>query len=121
MELRIIQIRKQKEMTQASLAEKCLTTQQQIAKIESGNVDPQLSTLKKIAEALNCELVDLFYSKKAFVEEINSLIKRNKINLKKISLAELNSICFIEKRIPPFHPYWEKVLVKNNQLIIKET
>jgi predicted transcriptional regulator len=63
MKLRITQLRKKQDVTQKRLAKLCTTTQQQIAKIENGHVDLKLSTLNRLAEALKCEVKDLFYSK----------------------------------------------------------
>lgn len=120
MELRITQIRKSKAMTQKNLAELCGTTQQQIAKIENGNGDPQLSTLKRVSEALKCELKDLFYSKEEFISEIQNTVKANKVNLKKISIIELNSLCANSAGIPSLHPYWSLIQIKNNKVLRKE-
>jgi transcriptional regulator with XRE-family HTH domain len=120
MELRISQIRKAKDITQKTLAELVGTTQQQIAKIESGTVDPQLSTLKRISEALQCEITELFYTKAEFLREIRAVIKRKGVNLKRTSLIELNTICYMEDRIPTFHPFWEKIVIKNNNIEFKE-
>ena len=120
MELRVAQIRKQKGLTQKQLAEACSTTQQQIAKIEIGNGDPQLSTLKKIALALGCETKDLLYSKDEFLSEIRAVAKRKKLDLRKISIIELNSVCYLEANTPALHPYWEFVKIKNDKILLKE-
>jgi transcriptional regulator with XRE-family HTH domain len=120
MELRIAQLRKAKGMTQKDLAELCATTQQQIAKIETGTVDPQLSTIKRIAGALGCEVPDLFYTRDEFLREVNAVIKENKLQFKKVSLLHLNTVCFMTKRLPALHPYWEKIVIKNNKATFKE-
>lgn len=120
MELRINQLRKKKGITQKQLAELCATTQQQIAKIEVGNVDPQLSTLKRIAGALECELKDLFYSKKEFLVEILNVVKQEKVDLKKTSILSLNSVCARVCGVPTLHPYWELVQIKSNKVFLKE-
>ena len=117
---KIMQIRKKKGVTQAELAERCETTQQTIAKIEKGLVDPKISTLHKIAEALECELSDLFFSKFEFVSQINSLIKEQNIDVKKTKVIGLNAICAAEKQIPCYHPYWEKIVIVNGQVKFKE-
>ena len=44
-------------MTQAELAERAHVTQPHLAEIERGRIDPQVSTLKRIFEALSCDLV----------------------------------------------------------------
>src|SRR3954468_6185798 len=105
--MKIVSKRRTAGMTQSELAEKCETTQQQIAKIENGVVDPRLSTLRKIADALSCELPDLFYTKKDFVDSINQAINEIGVDLGKTSVLDLNIICSKEKGLPPFHPFWE--------------
>jgi predicted DNA-binding mobile mystery protein A len=44
-------------MTQAELASRAKITQPHLAGIESGKTDPQISTLKRIFEAMSCDLV----------------------------------------------------------------
>jgi predicted DNA-binding mobile mystery protein A len=44
-------------MTQAELASRAKITQPHLAGIESGKTDPQVSTLKRIFEAMSCDLV----------------------------------------------------------------
>lgn len=46
-------------MTQRQLAERSRVTQSQIALIEKGFCEPQLSTLRKIFDALYCDLIVL--------------------------------------------------------------
>lgn len=116
--IRIIQLRKKHNITQTELADRCKTTQQTIAKIEQGIVDPRLSTLQRIAEALNCELTDLFYTKKSFEDDVNHLAKKLKINLDKISSNDLNDICWEESQIPQFHPFWQHYKIKNNKFTL---
>jgi len=120
MDLRIAQLRKQKEITQKRLAEICLTTQQQIAKIENGNVDPQLSTLRRLADALGCEIGDLFYSKAEFLRDVESAARDAKLNLKISSILDLNSACARFRNIHALHPYWELVEIKNGKIKLKE-
>lgn len=62
MGLRIKELRKKKKWTQAQLAEATEFTQGYIASIESTKSDksPSMSTLVKIAEALECQVSDLF-------------------------------------------------------------
>jgi len=43
-------------MTQAELAQRAHITQPNLAAIESGKVDPQVGTLRRIYEGLDCEL-----------------------------------------------------------------
>jgi hypothetical protein len=79
-------------------------------------VDPRISTLDKIAEALDCELVDLFYSKESFAADVNKVVHDLKLNLSKLSSIDLNRICAKEAFIPPFHPFWEQYKVKNGKI-----
>ena len=44
-------------MTQAELAGRAKITQPHLAGIESGKTDPQVSTLKRIFDAMSCDLV----------------------------------------------------------------
>ncbi len=118
--MKIAQIRKTKHITQAELAQKCQTTQQTIAKIETGVVDPRLSTLSKLADALGYELKDLFYTKTEFVNEVNHVIRKHKLNPKKMGLLTLNGICAKEAHIPASHPYWEKILPDHQSVQLKE-
>lgn len=53
---RIAEARKMKGMNQLDLANAIGTTQQQVAKWESGKIDPRISSLKKIREALGVSL-----------------------------------------------------------------
>ena len=53
---RIAEARKMKGMSQLDLANAIGTTQQQVAKWESGKTDPRISSLKKIREALGVSL-----------------------------------------------------------------
>jgi transcriptional regulator with XRE-family HTH domain len=118
--MKIALLRRQKGITQTQLAESCETTQQQIAKIESGVVDPRLSTLRRIARSLGCELEDLFYTKKEFLGQLNSLIAEKRLDLRKVTLMELNSLCADERRVPTFHPFWETITIHGSSVRFKE-
>lgn len=52
----IYQKRKELKLSQKELAQKSNTYQTRISKIETAELNPQLSTIIAIAEALNCEL-----------------------------------------------------------------
>jgi transcriptional regulator with XRE-family HTH domain len=114
--LRIVQWRKALALTQEELAKKCHTTQQTIAKIEQGSVDPKQSTLEKIADALGCEIVDLFYSRESFASDVNRIIKKLDLDLNQVSPMNLNNLCWRESHIPAFHPFWSEYKVKNNRI-----
>lgn len=50
-------IRSQLGMSQRTLAARAAIQQSSVVRIESGHFDPNISTLKKIADALGCDLV----------------------------------------------------------------
>lgn len=52
----IINARKSKNMTQKELAEKTGINQSDISKIETGNANPSLTTLKRLAEGMDMVL-----------------------------------------------------------------
>ena len=52
----IIEARRKHGLTQKKLAEKIGTTQSVIARLESGNANPSLAVLTKIAKALDAKL-----------------------------------------------------------------
>ncbi len=49
--------RRTRSLSQRQLAELCATTQSAIARVERGRRPPRLDTLRRIADALDCELV----------------------------------------------------------------
>ena len=114
--MKIIQLRKAKGITQAVLAEHCGTTQQQIARIENGTVDPRLSTLRRIAEALHCELPELFLTRAEFIQAAQETLTKHQLDLRGGSLLELNNLTSRERFIPSFHPFWEKMVIKGKRV-----
>ncbi len=54
---KVIEKRLQCGLTQAELAEKVGTKQSAISRLESGNYNPSLNFLEKVAKALNLNLV----------------------------------------------------------------
>ncbi len=118
--LRIFQWRKRRGLTQSELSSLCETTQQTIAKIEMGVVDPKLSTLEKIAKALECELGELFYTRTEFAHDVNEVVRRLGIDLTRARSIDLYGLCIKEAFIPPFHPFWSDYKIKNNQIYFKK-
>jgi transcriptional regulator with XRE-family HTH domain len=49
--------RRRRDLSQHELADLCGTTQSAIARLERGSRPPRLDTLRRIANALDCELV----------------------------------------------------------------
>jgi transcriptional regulator with XRE-family HTH domain len=65
------QLRLKKNLTQKNLAEKIHCTSAYICQLENGKADPSLSTLKKIATALDITIIDFFrtqYEEKVVVK-----------------------------------------------------
>jgi transcriptional regulator with XRE-family HTH domain len=57
---KIKELREKRELTMKRLAELVQCTPSLISQLEKGKADPSISTLKKIAEALNANIVDFF-------------------------------------------------------------
>lgn len=58
--LRLKQLRKEKKITQEELAYRSELTLSQIARIETVKINPTVSTLFRIAKALDVEIAELF-------------------------------------------------------------
>jgi len=57
--MKLKRLRTAQEMTQEALAKKARLTQVHIARLESGNHDPTLGTLQKLAKALRVTVGEL--------------------------------------------------------------
>jgi transcriptional regulator with XRE-family HTH domain len=53
-------IRESKEMSQEAVSLKMGTTPSQVGRIERGEINPTVSTLKVLADALGLQIADLF-------------------------------------------------------------
>ena len=74
---RILYIRQdRRQLTQAQLAQLSGVSQSTIAQIESGKKDPSISTLKKIAAALDVHLAVLFATDEVHVFDMSRLRKK---------------------------------------------
>jgi transcriptional regulator with XRE-family HTH domain len=80
---RIKEIRKVKNLSQLDLANKIGMDRAQYSRIETGKVEPNLATIRKIADALEVDIVDLFKDDNAF--DINS---HNKSFVEKVKVIE---------------------------------
>jgi transcriptional regulator with XRE-family HTH domain len=116
--MKVMRLRKELGLTQAELAERCQTTQQQIAKIESGVSDPKLSSLQHIAKALRCEVRDLFFTPEEFERLANQTIKARKIRGR--SLLEISQYCYQDQLIPLFDSLWERTEIVNNRVKVRK-
>ena len=57
---RIQEIRDKKKISQQDLAAKCNFEKSNMSRLEAGKVNPTLSTLEKISNALEVNITDLF-------------------------------------------------------------
>lgn len=60
MEYYVAKVRSQRNMSIRTLAEKSGVAKSHIQKIEAGEASPSLEVMCKLAEALNCEITELF-------------------------------------------------------------
>ena len=81
--------RKQKKLTQGQLAEKCNTSANYIATIETGKKYPSPITLEKIAAALNINAIDLFQIE---IRNENTLINHEIDQIKDTLRTSINKI-----------------------------
>jgi transcriptional regulator with XRE-family HTH domain len=72
----LIRLRLAKGLTQAQLASLLNTKQESIARMESGSSLPSLTTIRKVADALNAELeINLRPRKKSDRESLTTKVK----------------------------------------------
>jgi transcriptional regulator with XRE-family HTH domain len=121
--VKIRRLRKLRGWTQAQLAERCGLAQQHVAKLESEDADPQVSTLRKIASALGVELGELFWTRAEFETITNAVAKRHRLNVRRLieqrDFIQLVMLCSREQYVDPFHPFWERVEIKSNRITVK--
>lgn len=58
--IQIQKIRELKGLSQQDLAAKCNFEKSNMSRLEAGNVNPTLSTLEKVATALEINIIELF-------------------------------------------------------------
>jgi transcriptional regulator with XRE-family HTH domain len=80
---KIRQIRTDKNLTIKQLAELVACTPSLISQLERGKADPSISTLKKIASALNANIVDFFMMATADDDIVTRVKERVDIQLKR--------------------------------------
>jgi transcriptional regulator with XRE-family HTH domain len=81
---RIKKIREAKGLSQKEVALNLSMNPSQYSKIENGKVDPQCSSIEKIANALGVSLVDIF-TQESNLDNINSI---DKSIIEKVQLIE---------------------------------
>lgn len=57
--MRLTEFRMKRKLSQRALAEKASMSQTYLCNVETGKADPSLSTLKRLAEALNVTVSEL--------------------------------------------------------------
>lgn len=89
-------IRKQLQMSQRALAKRAKIQQTTIARIESGLLEPNISTLKKMMEAMDCDLLITIVPR----DELKN-IRRNQALIKaEHKISYLHGTMSLEKQSP---------------------
>lgn len=86
----IRRLRNKKEYTQKQLAEKCEMYESQIRKYELGKANPKLSTIQKIAAALEVSLSELINTAESIVETSSSTLSGAAENISE-SIIDISS------------------------------
>ena len=86
----ILMVRTALGMTQEQLAKRVSSSQRAIVRLEKEEGDPQVSTLKRIAESLNCELLIRFVPKADIGELIKGKAKAKAEALVTMSVSSAN-------------------------------
>ena len=73
---RLVYLRQRRNLTQAELAKAARVSQSTVAQIERGSKEPSLTTLSKIAKALDVHIAILFASDDVHVFDMARLRKR---------------------------------------------
>ncbi len=92
-------------MNQTQLAQRTKTAQRSIVRLEKEEVDPQLSTLNKVAEALHCHLLIRFIPKEDLEKFLTKKAREKASQLISLSAASAN----IELQKPSPHTIREEV------------
>jgi transcriptional regulator with XRE-family HTH domain len=73
---RLIYMRERRNLTQAALAKAASVSQSTVAQIEAGGKDPSITTLKKLAAALDVHIAILFAGDDVHVFDMKRLKKK---------------------------------------------
>ncbi len=77
----ISQCRKEKELTQAQLAEMLDVSDRSVSRWETGKTMPDLSLYEPLCAALDIQVSELLYGKRMTVEERNDCTEKTALNL----------------------------------------
>ncbi|MDO8494109.1 MAG: helix-turn-helix domain-containing protein [Deltaproteobacteria bacterium] len=83
-------------MTQTQLARRSSKNSRLIRRLEQGHVDPQLSTLKAVADGLNCDLIVQFVPKKP----LNKILKEKALEQAKKIISFSKGTAAMEEQEP---------------------
>lgn len=103
-------------MTQAQLAERAGTTQQEINLIELGKVDPRLSTLLRLAEALGSDL----YSELKPKQRLEKLLREQALKKARLLVGISAGSSALEQQLPKRSRVENKVEEVAKRLLEKE-
>ncbi len=92
-------IRNQLQMSQRALAKRAKIQQPTIARIESELLDPKISTLKKMMEAMNCDLLITIVPR----DELENIRKKQAHRKAERKISYLHGTMSLEKQ----EPDWE--------------
>lgn len=83
-------LRKTLGMTQKQLASRAETSQRKIVSFEKGEHDPRLSTLEKVADSLNCELLVRMIPRQKLETTLRQRARKKALQLVKLSEGSAN-------------------------------
>lgn len=83
-------------MTQAQLAKRAGMPQSHLARMETGKVDPQLGTWKRLFKAFSCELVVL----PRLEEDLGEFIANRAKEKARLNVARVSGTMALEKQLP---------------------
>lgn len=108
-------MRKALGMTQVQLAKRVHGEQMMLSRVENESVDPRLSTLKKIAEGLNCELLIQLVPKEDIAAFIDKKAEEKAREIIELSVAN----AAMESQKPPSDLIEEQVEELKKQIMTK--
>ena len=102
-------IREEKGLTIKKLAEKSGCTTSMISQIEHGKSEPSISMLKKLANALNVNIVDFFIDSNSINEDFLHIKKNDRIDIK-LPRWDAHIQSFLKStKDKKMHPFYTKI------------